>query len=735
MNMAPAVSELRALDYPNIRRVQPADDSSDGYDGRALAMQLLQLETIRRFEQWLVEHESLVHGPLHASIGQEAVAVGAATALRPSDKITSTHRAHHHVLAKVMSFYAPPGYDPRDGGASPDALADCVRRTLAEILGLATGWAGGRGGSMHLCDLPSGVAGTTAIVGGGVPVASGIAFAEKLRQTGGVALTFVGDGASSIGGFHEGISMARVWNLPAIFLVENNLYSVATTVLETVGFEDIVIRAAGQNMLGLVVDGMDVRAVEHAVELARAHAVAGDGPVLIEAKTYRYLHQQGSLPGSRYSYRTKAEEEEWLARDPLHTFAAWLREEEVLDDAAIEQVRSRAADLVEQATLACTDVSGETVSIRSELWPHAADAVRGVRGDTSELPPVTIPEPDAQAVGEELAFSVVISRVLARTLERDPEAFILGEEVSHLRGGAYGTTRDALAAFPNRVLSTPIAENGFSGVGLGAALVGLHPIVEVMFPDFALEGADQLLNHIPKARHMYGGDLAVPLVVRTRTAQGRGFGPQHSSDPAGLFALFPGWRIVAPSTPAEYVGLFNAAMLCNDPVLVIEHHRLWPFKGRVPSGDLDYVLVPNQARRARAGTNVTVLTWSEPLHRVLALAEELVGEGVDADVIDLRWLDRASLDTGMILESAKRTGAIVIVEDTVRSHSIGVQIADEVVDAVDPFLRRPIARVTGKDVHPPVSKPLEEAVLLQDDDIRRALVELAHAPARRGLGG
>jgi len=625
-----------------------------------------------------------------------------------------------------MSFYAPADFDPV-ADPLPEVLVECVRRTLAEVLGLAPGWAGGRGGSMHLFDLQSGVAGTTAIVGGGIPIAAGLALAEQLRGTDNVALAFIGDGACSIGAFHEGISMARVWNLPAIFLIENNLYSVATTVRETVGFEDIVIRAAGQDMLGLVVDGMDVRAVAEAVGLARRHILEGDGPVLIEAKTYRYLHQQGALPGSSYKYRTKDEEQEWLARDPLTAFPSWLLEERILDGGAIEQVRAHAAELVRTAVAACTEPAGDTVTIRSSLWPDPADAVRGVLGNASELPPVRIPEPDLHSDVEELAFSVVISRTLARALERDETVFILGEEVSHLRGGAYGATRDALQQFPDRVLSTPIAENGFSGVGLGAAIAGLRPIVELMFPDFALEGADQLLNHIPKARHMYGGDLPVPVVVRTRTAQGRGYGPQHSSDPAALFALFPGWRIVAPSTPAEYVGLFNAALFCNDPVLIIEHHGLWPLKGPVPRDDLDYVLIPGRARIARPGSNLTVLSWSEPLHRVLRIADELAPSGVDAEVIDLRWLDRASLDTTTILESVKRTGALAIVEDATRSHSIGTHMVDELSKELFSLLRAPVARVTGKDVPPPVSRPLEEFVRLDDNDIRSAMTGLASA--------
>jgi 2-oxoisovalerate dehydrogenase E1 component len=213
----------------------------------------------------------------------------------------------------------------------------------------------------------------------------------------------------------------------------------------------------------------------------------------------------------------------------------------------------------------------------------------------------------------------------------------------------------------------------------------------------------------------------VPIVVRTRTAQGRGFGPQHSSDPAALFALFPGWRITSPATPAEYVGLLNAAIRCEDPVLIIEHHALWPLKGDLSLEDLDYVLPPGTGRVVREGQGATVLAWADTLHRVDAVAAELATDGLEVEVIDPRWLDRASLDRSLIEESVRKTGSLVIVEDAPRSHSIGLHIADELTPNLAPLLRKPVTRITGKDVSPPVSKVLENDVLLSDDAIRDGL--------------
>ena len=709
------------MDYPNIARVDAVDSDWQIEDRRSSGLILLQLETIRLFERWLLDHEDLVHGPIHSSIGQEAVAVGACAALLPGDTITSTHRAHHHFLAKVMCHYTPADFDPFTAATPPVPLLTCVHRTMAEIMGLAFGWQGGRGGSMHLYDGESGVIGTSAIVGGGIPITSGAALAERMRGTGNVALAFFGDGASSIGAFHEGISMARVWDLPAIFVVENNLYSVATTVQETVGFEDIAIRAAGQSMPGIIVDGMDVLAMKHAVALAREHAAGGLGPVLIEAKTYRYLHQSGNMPGSAYRYRSKQEEAAWADRDPLLASARSLLAEGACTQHEIERIREQARVLVSHAAEHCTvEDSGQAV-ISAGQWPAPNEALRGVVSDGREFAGMEFHEPTDFADTEEMTYVTAISKVLHRAMERDPAVFVLGEEVSHFRGGIYGATKNALESFPDRVMSTPICELGFCGVALGAALRRMKPVIEIMFPDFSLVAADQLFNHIAKARYMYGGDVGLPIVLRVRTAQGRGYGPQHSSDPAALFALFPGWRIMAPSTPADYIGLFNAAVISEDPVLIIEHHLLWKSPGLVPRGNLDYVIPFGKATRLREGSDVTVLTWSEPALRVLRVAEDLVAEGVSTEVIDLRMLDRNSLDIALVEASARKTHNVVIVEDAMRSHSAGVHIADRIHMELADLLARPVVRVTGKDVPSPVSKALEEQVLLANDDISSAI--------------
>ena len=714
--------------YPNLMRV---DATVEGLGKAEAQFMLYELALIRRLEQWLVDHESLVHGPVHSSIGQEAVAIGAIAALKPGDQIASTHRAHHHVLAQVVTnaVRALGDFDPAGAAATPQPVTLAILQTLAEILGLRQGFAGGRGGSMHLGSIEAGVLGTSAIVGGGIPMATGAAFSFAQRGTGGVALAFFGDGASSIGALHESMAISRVMALPMIFVVENNLYSVATTVAETVGFPDIAIRASGHDMPGIIVDGMDPLAMRAAVMRARGHAAAGLGPVLIEAKTYRYLHQSGRLPGSDYRYRTKDEEALWQERDPITHFPAALAVAGLVDAAAARRIEARAVDDLARVLSEVIEEGPDGPRIIDTGWPDPLDAPRGVRSDASrgvrsagERTPVDGASEPMLPVGEDVTFQEAISLVTDRAMRRDPEVFVIGEEVGHLRGGAYGTTRHACKNFPERVFSAPISENGFSGLALGAALLGMRPIVELMFPDFALEAADQLFNHVPKARHMFGGNIDVPVVVRTRTAQGRGFGPQHSSDPAALFALFPGWRIIAPSTPADYVGMFNTAISGADPVLIIEHHRLWNTTGAIP--DLDARIPLGIGRVARSGKDLTVLTWSHPVHRVIAIAERLAAEGIDVEVIDLRTIDPTGLDVDLIDESVARTGAAIIVEDATASHSIGPRISQLIHERHFGRLRAPVRLVTGLDVPTPVSRVLEEGVLLSDDDIEKAIREL-----------
>ena len=576
---------------------------------------------------------------------------------------------------------------------------------------------------MHLWDREGGVM-TTAIVGGGIPPAGGYALASKLRGTGDVGVASFGDGASQIGAFHEAAALARAWDLPLILLLENNHYSVATSVVETAGFTRLALRARGYDMPALVVDGMDPIATYEAVAQARDYAVA-NGPIFVEAVTYRYYHQNGPLPGSAFKYRSKDEEREWKAKDPAVAFPRELVEAGLLDAEEVQHVQGLANALVARCVDALTVETDDGPMVPPELYPPVEDTYRGMLGpglpELSEERLDETPAPDAEPV----TYTEAIQGVIGRSLERDPEAIFMGEEVGHLGGGVMGLTKAAVASRPEQVLSTPICENGFTGAALGAALAGMHPIIEFMYPDFTLEATDQLFNHIAKSRYMYGGDHEVPVIARTQISRGRGYGPQHSCDPAALFTSYPGWRVVSPTTPADYVGCWNAAMLSRDPVLVIDDHRLAKMTGVLPVAGLDHVCEIGKARVARPGRDVTVVTWGHALLRVSEVAETLAARGLEVEIIDPRWLDGPSFPRGAVLDSVGRTGGLVIAEDAQRTLSMGARILDYLQPDLHPLLRGAPLRVTGQDAYSPVSKPLEAFVHLQDADIEAAIITAA----------
>ncbi len=255
-------------------------------------------------------------------------------------------------------------------------------------------------------------------------------------------------------------------------------------------------------------------------------------------------------------------------------------------------------------------------------------------------------------------------------------------------------------------------------MAIGAALDGLRPVVEIMYPDFVLVAADQLFNQAGKVRHMFGGKSAMPLVVRSRVSAGSGYGSQHSMDAGGLFALYPGWRIVAPSTPYDYIGLFNAAIRCDDPVLIIEHQSLFQTKGPVPTQDFDYIVPFGKARTVRRGNACTVVTYGGVIAETLAAIE---ATGIDAEVIDLRTLDPMGLDWAAIGDSLARTNRLLVAEETTRGTSIGAHIVKQVQERFFDQLDHEIVHVSGTHSSPVVSKVLERAALARREEIAQGL--------------
>ena len=707
-------------------------DDWDALGAQELLRMLHHLHLVRAFEETVLELDAqgLVHGPAHSSIGQDGGAVAAVAPLRSSDQVTGSHRGHHQFLAKALQHVDPRGHDPRRAPIPPGVVT-VLYRTLAEILGLSDGWCKGRGGSMHLRWVEAGALGTNAIVGGGVPPANGVAWAKKRRGEGDVVFTFFGDGGVNIGAVPESMNLAALWSLPICFFIENNQYAVATTLAEETRETRLSSRGLAYGIPAYRVDGMDPVAVRLASQRAVDHMRAGKGPVIIEAEVYRFFHHGGGLLGSAFGYRSKEEEAAWRARDPVVRLASemtsrrWLTDEEnaALRDAAQAAMRGAAERL--------TEMHADKRRIVPSLWPKPEFRDEGLRGDLSEFAGARFEERET-ASGKlgEVKYVDAVAAVMGRRMEQDERIFCLGEDIHRLKGGTNGATRGLAARFPDRIIPTPIAEQGFSGLAGGVAMEGTYrPVVEFMYPDFALVAADQIFNQIAKARHMFGGETRMPIVVRTKCAIGTGYGSQHSMDPAGMYAMWPGWRIVAPSTPFDYVGLMNSALLCEDPVLVIEHVALYNASGPGPLEDLDYFIPLGKAKVVRPGSAFTVLAYSAMTPLAVQAADEM---GVDAEVIDLRSLDRAGLDWETIGASVRKTNNVVMLEQGPLTASYGAMVTDEVQRRFFDDLDQPVVRIHGGEASPSVSKVLERAAFVGLEEIRagfaRVLADSGRAP-------
>jgi 2-oxoisovalerate dehydrogenase E1 component len=717
----PRRSPLRST-APWIELASTAEDWNSANPALLSAM-LTQLHVIRAFEEVVLElwSDGLVHGPAHSSIGQEGGAVGSVLALKAGDEINGSHRGHHQFLAKALSYSALAGLDPK--ADFDTGIQDIVYKGLAEIMGLSPGFCAGRGGSMHLRWAQAGALGTNAIVGGGVPLAAGAAWAHKRAGTDNVAVTYFGDGAVNIGSVLETMNLAAAWKLPLIFFIENNHYAVATSVEEVTAEPRLSSRGSGFGIPAWRVDGMDTLAVFIAMQEALARCRCGDGPAIIEVDVYRYFHQNGPLPGSAFGYRQKAEEVQWQDRDPIVRVSREMELRGLIDQNALSRLRSKALCLSRSAAEQLTEPSGNKRKVQDRFWPSSDFCDVGIRGTGKELEALRSEElSEFRGPLEKRKFVDVIADVIGRRMETDENVVILGEDIHRLKGGTNGATRGLSARFPDRVLGTPISENAFCGLGGGIAMDGrFRPIVEFMYPDFMWVAADQVFNQIGKARHMFGGEIEVPLVLRTKVAMGTGYGSQHSMDPAGIFASSPGWRIAAPSTAFDYIGLFNAALACNDPVLVIEHVDLYQRIDEVPASDLDYIIPIGRAALRRTGSRATIISYLSMVDRSIEAVDEL---GVDVEIIDLRWLDRASIDWELITQSVQKTNRVLIVEQGARGTSYGAWLADEIHRKLFDWLDHPVMRVTGKEASPSISKVLERAAFAGKEEIEFALKEI-----------
>ena len=644
---------------------------------------LQQMLRIRRFEERCVElyTQEKIRGFLHVCIGEEAVGTGVMHHVEPDEAVVSTYREHGHALLGRMSM-------------------DSV---MAEMYGKKTGCSMGRGGSMHLFDAEGRFYGGNAIVAGGMPLAVGLALADKMQGKKRATICFLGDGAAAEGAFYESLNLAALWQLPILFVCENNHYAMGTpTELEHA--RPIHEKASAIGVPAIKIDGMSVVQVEAAASKALAEIRNGNGARLLECDTYRFRAHSMFDP---QLYRDKEEVEQWKKRDPIKRLSDWMKQTGMLDD---EQLAAMEADIADEVNKA------EAFAEQSE-WEQEETLMDLV---SLPLPQRFTPPPAVEKQAVTTTLREAFHDGLVEALNHDERVFIMGEDIGHY-GGCYAVTHDMLAEFGSeRIIDTPLAENGFTGAGVGAALGGMRPIVEIMTVNFSLLAIDQIVNTAAALLHMSGGQFNVPLVIRMATGAGRQVAAQHSHSLENWYASVPGLRVLAPATIEDARYMLWAALQDPNPVVIFEHVMLYNHKAELqpqPQG----VDIGKAAIR-REGKDVSLITWGGSLYKTLQAAEELASDGIDAEVVDLRVL--RPLDTDTLIESVSRCHRVVVIDECWHTGSLAGEIIALLNEKAFWELDAPPARVCTVEVPIPYARHLEEAALPQIDDIVKAAKEV-----------
>jgi len=650
-----------------------------------------RMALIRAFEERVSDlyRDGEIPGFVHLSIGQEASAVGACWPLAETDVITSSHRGHGHCLAK---------------GLPPEPM-------MAELFARATGTNKGLGGSMHIADPDLGIFGANGIVAAGVPIAAGAALTARLRDQRDVVVSFFGDGAVAQGAFHEAANLAALWKLPMVLFCENNGYAEFSPAADQHPVP-LRTRAAGYGLEFVFADGNDVEAVAVAMSQIVRRIRDGAGPVFVEAQTYRW---HGHYEGDPERYRSAGELAQWQAdRDPVAVARARLARRGV-DSPALDQIDAEIGSRIEAAVTAA----------REAPEPDFAAARACVYAPRPSVADPEEPAVDGEAVGEADGEAEVfrtmdaVRLALEHELASDPDVFLAGVDVGK-GGNVFALTRGLYDRWPHRLLDTPISETAVTGLGVGAAMAGMRPVVELMYLDFLGVCFDQILNQAAKLRFMTGGKARMALTIRTQFGGGRSSGSQHSQSLEAILAHIPGLTVVMPSTPADTYGLLRAAIRDPNPVVFIENRQLYGAKG--PRPPADHILPIGKAKIVRPGRDATIVSVSRMVRESVAAAEALAHRGISAEVIDLRTV--APLDKQTVLESLSRTSRLLIAHEGVTDFGIGAELA--ALAAWEGFwmLDAPVRRVAPPPTPSPYAPSLEKQWLPDRHDIERAVAEL-----------
>ncbi|UPJ26390.1 alpha-ketoacid dehydrogenase subunit alpha/beta [Bradyrhizobium sp. CW1] len=664
-----------------------AEGAATSIDPEFARQALQRMAFIRCFEEACLKMsagaDALVAGSIHLCAGQEAIAVGACAATNDEDRILATYRGHGWAIEA--------GLDPFE--------------ILSEICHRETGINGGRGGSAYFMGPGTKFVGENSIVGAGAAIANGVALAMGEKK--GVVLVSIGDGAMNQGALHEAIVFAAYKKLPVIFVCENNGWSEMTPIDRIVPIERLSRRAAGYGISGATIDGCDPIAVRDTISLAIDHARAGKGPSLIECKTVRLW---GHYNRDIEHYRPKADRLKAADADPIRRLRGRLLAKGLFSeselDADVAAIKTRMEELIERVTAAPK--------------PDPARALLHVVAEDD-----TPPHSKLVAVATELTYQQAVNDALRDELTERPEVLVFGEDVG-FAGGIFGCTRNLQREFgEERVFDTPIAEASILGAAVGASMCGLRPVAEIMWMDFLLVALDQLVNQAANVRYVTQGKDSAPMVVRLQQGATPGSCAQHSQCLEAFLAHVPGLKVGIPSTPQDAYDMLRAAVADNDPCVIIESRALYQTNGQVTKT----ISKLGSAKLRREGSDVAIISWGAIANRAEEAAQILSAKGVEAAVLDLRWI--APLDETQLISVVKQCGGrAVIVHEANLSGGFGAEIAARLSERGFANFQRlgtPNTRIPASPVLQAALLPSVEAIVAAVDRVMSRASRPDHA--------